>query len=382
MTDPSINPATSGGENTALVDRLRQEISRHGSLTFDRFMEAALYEPGLGYYVTRGDASTGKPDAMADFQTSPQVHRIFGLLIARQLELVWQALDCPNPFVIVELGAGRGELAVQIVEAFADSLPNLRLAYHAADLRPRSAWSATYKSIRRWDNLAEISESGLLAHCVISNEFFDAVPVHRVTWLNGRLREILVDWGVRGFVERYGPPTDPRLIDWIASFGSAPVEGWVGEICLRLPTIVEQIGRLIERGVVLTIDYGFETEYPGQFSPSGGTVVAYYRHQWNDDILARVGEQDLTSHVDFSALIRLGKAHGLIRAGLTNQRDFLLALDLATVAPRLTAQERTAAGRWQAHLSISELLRKDGLGRLKVLAQQKQVPAFRLSEVP
>lgn len=382
MTDPSDRPATSGSENPALVERLRLEISRNGPLTFDRFMDAALYEPGLGYYTTRGDAAHGKPDATADFQTSPQVHRIFGLLIARQLELVWHALDRPNPFVIVELGAGTGELARQIVEAFVESRPDLPLAYHAADLRPRSAWSAKSGSIRRWDNLAQMSDSGLLAHCVISNEFFDAVPIHRVTWLNGQLQEIFVDWAHHAFVERYGPPSDPRLVDCVARFGSPPSEGWVGEICLRLPSIVEQIARLVERGVVLTIDYGIEAENPGQFSPSGGTIVAYHRHQWNDDILARVGEQDLTSHVDFSALIRLGKSHGLIPAGFTTQREFLLALDFANVAQRLTAREPTEASRWHAHFSISELLRMDGLGRLKVLAQQKQVPSFRLSGDP
>jgi len=357
---------------------LRLEISRRGPLTFDRFMDAALYEPGLGYYATRGDVAGGKPDAAADFQTSPQVHRIFGLLIARQLEMIWQALDRPSPFVIVELGAGSGELAVQIVEALTESLPNLPFAYHAADLRPHSSWLATAGTIRRWDNLAEISNSGLLAHCVISNEFFDAVPVHRVTWLRGQLHEIFVDWSDRGFVERNGPPSDSRLIDCVVGFGIDPPEGWTGEICLRLPKIVEQIAQLIERGVVLTIDYGVETESPSRLSPSDGTIVAYHRHQWNEDVLARVGEQDLTSHVDFSTLIRLGQCHDLQPAGLTSQREFLLALDFANVARRLISMERTEAARWQAHFSMGELLRMDGLGRLKVLAQQKHVPSFRV----
>ncbi len=366
-----------------LVERLRSEIGRHGPLTFDRFMDMALYEPGLGYYAARGDSAMGQTDTWLDFQTSPQVHSIFGTLIARQLEILWIALNCPEPFVVVELGAGDGELASQIVRALADLHPDLCLVYHAVDRRPRSTWQAAPDaipgSIQRWDDLEQISRTNLSAHCVLSNEFFDALPVHRVTWLDGKLWEVYVDWSNHGFVEHLAPPSNEKLIDWLAAAEASLTEGWTGEICLRLPGIIEHIARLINRGVVLTIDYGGEAEELHDLSRNGGTLIAYHRHHWNDDVLTRIGEQDLTSHVDFSALMRLGLCHGLTPAGFTTQRDFLLALDLPSVAQRMLAEELTAAKRWQSHFAINELLRQDGLGRLKVLAQQKGLPTFWLS---
>jgi SAM-dependent MidA family methyltransferase len=374
-------------------------------MTFDRFMEMALYEPGLGYYAALPPRPDGQSGALADFQSSPQVHRAFGHVLARKLVRIWEALGRPNPFVIVELGAGAGELAEQILEGLVDASAVPLVEYHAVDVRregteeegtadhrgdlrgsagvsappldragetPALPGSFRLDQVTWWGSLADLRRAGVRAHCVVSNEFFDALPVHRVAWVGGKLREIYVDWGETGFVERVDDPSNGALARWIADGEVVPPEGWRGEICLRLVPTFEAIAGLFDRGVVLTIDYGYETA--DLFQRTEGTLVAYHRHQWNDDVLRRVGEQDLTSHVDFGAMVRIGRRYGFEPAFLTTQRDFLLRLGLADGVDHWIARESTPGQRWQARFALAELVRPDGLGRLKVLAQQRGLP--------
>lgn len=407
-------------------------------MPFDRFMEMALYEPGLGYYATLACDPSGQSGSSADYQTSPQVHRAFGYLLARQLAHFWEALGRPNPFVVAELGAGAGELADQIIEGLAAAGLPARVVYHAVDRRvgdgsgrspgptDDAEWSSDDTGVREvstanpspnlsptrgeqvdvgagdrwsvpqgivasnagssdgrdaasridsrgqitwWRDIAELRQAGVQVHCVLSNEFFDALPVHRVAWVGGRLREVFIDRGERGFAERLGEPSDAALARWIADGGVLPPEGWRGEICLRLVPVIEAIAGILDRGLMLTIDYGDETA--DRFQKLNGTLLAYYRHQWTDDVLRRVGEQDLTSHVDFGALLRVGRRYGLEPVFLTNQRDFLLRLGLVDESERLIAREPTVGRRWQARFALAELVRPDGLGRLKVLVQRR-----------
>ena len=433
-----------------LLRRIHDEIERSGPMRFDRFMEMALYEPGLGYYASIPSVGDGDLGALADFQTSPQVHPAFGHLVARYLLRVWNALDRPEPLVIVEPGAGGGELAGQILDGLMVDGGPLRVEYHAVDARPSpppmegggevaggeavgegaavrlgggacllpvpgrvqqgdgqetnslptpdpspcptvptfetlgggrgsdasataiTAGEARHNAkLRWWRSLDNVRRAGVHPHCIVSNEFFDALPVHRVAWLNGGLKEIYVDRGERGFVERIGDPSDDALARWILDGGIVPSEGWRGEICLRLMSAVEAISAIVDRGVVLSIDYGYETAELFDPRHAGGTLLAYFRHQWNEDLLERVGEQDLTSHVDFGALTRFGRQTGLEPWLLTTQRDFLLKLGLSQEVERWVAREPTAGRRWQARLRLSELIRPDGLGRLKVLAQAR-----------
>ncbi|MGH2460645.1 MAG: SAM-dependent methyltransferase, partial [Chloroflexota bacterium] len=183
-----------------LVRRIQLEIERAGPMTFDRFMERALYEPGLGYYASLSNAETGGPGALADFQTSPQAHPAFGFCVARYLRRVWDALGQPRRFVIVEPGAGAGELARQIRDGLAEEGASPRVEYHAVDARSGALGEGVLGegAPRWWRSLDDLRQAGVRAHAVVSNEFFDALPVHRVVWLDGRLRESYVDWGEWG----------------------------------------------------------------------------------------------------------------------------------------------------------------------------------------
>jgi SAM-dependent MidA family methyltransferase len=193
------------------------------------------------------------------------------------------------------------------------------------------------------------------------------LPVHRVAWTDGRLREVYVDW-VDGFVERLGEPSTPALGAWLSENEVAPAEGWRGAICLGLEPTLQAVAGLVPRGVVLTIDYG---DVMGEVDRSGDGVLAYHRHQWTDDVYARVGEQDLTCKVDFGALLRIGRKYGLEPAGITTQREFLLRLGLAREAERWANREASPGKQWEARFALAELVRPDGLGRLKVVAQRR-----------
>lgn len=367
----SPEPSLDAFGRPALVERIRALIQEAGPITFARFMELALYAPGLGYYSSLRPSVEGESGALADFQTSPQVHPIFGDLLAAELVQVWRARGCPNPFVVAEPGAGAGELARQILAGIKEREPELTVVYHAVDdraLEDRTA-QGDVGALAWWSMLAELRRAGERVHCVVSNEFFDALPVHRLARVSGELREAYVDWSDQGFTERLGPLSDPRLGDVLGDRGEA--EGWRGEVCGVLPDVVAELAGLMDTGVILTIDYGYGVADGRLGPPNGETLLAYHRHHWNDDLFHRVGLQDLTSHLDFAALFRLGRQPGLEPAGALTQRDFLLSRGLAAATERWVAREKTPGRQWQARFAIADLIRPDGLGKLKVAAQVK-----------
>jgi SAM-dependent MidA family methyltransferase len=241
-----------------LVARIRRVIAAHGPITFDRFMELALYEPGLGYYAVPAGEPPGASGPLADFQTSPQAHSLFGWLLARELRDIWSGLGQPDPFVIAELGAGFGELAGHVLDGLAAGARAPRVEYHAVDVRLSGFDQANSprRNLTPWPGLDALVRSGTKVHSVIANEFFDALPVHRLAGAGGSLREIYVDWSGADFVDCLGELSDPSLAAWIAPGGALPTQGWRGEACPRLEPVLRSVADLLDRGVVLTIDYG------------------------------------------------------------------------------------------------------------------------------
>jgi SAM-dependent MidA family methyltransferase len=390
---PDLMRATTDLGKSRLIEMLRDRIAREGPIPFEQFMESALYEPGLGYYSSPVQISNDAASPLADFQTSPQVHPLFGYLISLELRRIWELLDYPQPFIVVELGAGAGELCRHILAGLSDGKSPVATQYHAVDWRYAGAgirskapqgresdsplWFANacvdHGSIEalvtRWPDLRTLAMSVRGVQVVISNEFFDALPVHRLTRIGGALREIYVDWAESGFIERVGELSDPCLVALVEHRVGAKVEGWRGEVCSRVETVLSSIAGIVDRGYVLTIDYGYELgEAPGS---SGETLVGYYRHQWNDDVYRRVGEQDLTSHVDVAAFLELGQKVGLAPVQVTTQREFLLRLGFTDEATRRAAREPTPGRQWQARFAMAELIDPQGLGRLKVITQEK-----------
>jgi SAM-dependent MidA family methyltransferase len=342
-------------------------IRREGPITFNRFMDVALYDPEGGYYTRPRTAGQAGP--AADYQTSPQVHPIFGDLLAVELVRNWESIGRPGPYVVAELGAGSDELAQQILASLSERAPAIVPQYHAVELRPDPSGKAAVAErakICRWPALDSLAAAVTGAHVVLSNEFFDALPVHRLTRVGGTLREIYVDVVGERFVERLGELSDPGLAVLVAHRPDARQEGWRGEVCTRIAPMLATIAGLLGQGIVLTIDYGFLMD-----DTPGETLLAYYRHQWNDQIYERVGEQDLTSHLDLTYFLKQGEIVGLEPVSVTTQREFLLGRGFVAEAEHWAAREPTAGRKWQARFAMAELIDPRGLGRLKVVTQRK-----------
>jgi len=317
---------------------LRERIGREGLLSFGEVMQAALYHPDYGYYTNlRGFGASG------DFITSPERHPAFGWLLGRQALDVREALGRPRPFKILELGAGSGALAdplvaflqnhsIDIVYSIDERSPSLR------DVQQQRLTDPVF----RWDGVDEP------AHFILANEVADALPVHRVIVRGGRLCELLVgvdeDRQALTWVEATTAP--PELEAYFAALHYLPPEGQIADVCLELGDFVNDLARrMAEKGVALVLDYAA--------SPPRDSLLTYYRHTMGSDPLIRLGQQDISAHVDLRTLVRLAIGQGL-RAGATAQRGLLLNLGLEQVLARLTGPTDRQA--------LAQLADSNGLG--------------------
>jgi SAM-dependent MidA family methyltransferase len=207
--------------------------------------------------------------------------------------------------------------------------------------------------------------------CIVSNELLDSMPIHRIAMSEGRVREIYLNWDGRRFVEELREPA-PEVRRYFDDLKLLPGEGCRGEVNPEAPRWMGKAGDALSRGFVLTFDYGYEA--PDLYAPwrTDGTLLCFYRHNPSADPYARIGRQDMTSHVDFATIRRAGEEAGLRTIGLTSQAEFLTRLGIAEALPpapgEIDLEERLARRR-----AVSELIDPAGLGRIKVLAQAKGV---------
>ncbi|MGO8698246.1 MAG: class I SAM-dependent methyltransferase [Limisphaerales bacterium] len=314
----------------SLAEQLRHEIQSAGPMTFARFMEAALYAPGLGYYEQpRGPGRAG------DFFTSVSVGPLFGQLLAFQFA---QWLDTALPagnVQIVEAGAHDGRLAADILGWLERRRPDLlaRLEYCLLDPSPvRRRWQE--ETLRRWAGqtawITNITDIGTSQVCgvIFSNEFLDALPVHRLAW-NASARnwqEWRVDAAGERFVWRMGELSAeaaknlPKVPEELA-----PVlpDGFILELSPLAAAWWSAAAKALRRGRLLTLDYGTAAEAGLRPDRVQGTLRAFAHHSVSADVLASPGRQDLTADIDFSALEEAGQAAGLRTAGRWRQAQFL-----------------------------------------------------------
>jgi SAM-dependent MidA family methyltransferase len=335
-----------------LLARIVDEVRAHGPMTFERFMEIALYDSEAGYYA--GDREGGReetgagrgPGRSGDFLTAPEGHPIFGWTIARRLEALWTELDRPNPFVIREHGAGSGALAVGILDGLRRSGSPLRdvVRYQAIDVSPGAA-RAFERAVEAADleRFVEPADDRPSAGAVLANELLDALPVHRVEGgPDGALLERFVVLGSDDarLATELGGPSTPALAARLTAEGIALEPDQAAEVCLALDEWVATAAATLERGLLLVIDYGAEAS--DLYKPTrGSTLRAYYRHRVHDDPLAAIGRQDLTAHVDLTALERAAVAAGLTPLTGTTQAQYLAELGLGELLVELQADPAT-----------------------------------------
>lgn len=350
---------------------IRWRISRQGRITFAEFMELALYWPEGGYYSNPENIGPH-----GDFYTAPSAHPAFGALLCLQIYQMWLCCGRPPTFWVVELGAGTGSLCHDLL-AYADHLPDEfagSLRYLCLDRHPYPGSEAglpgTLKAVDRI-TCHGVPLSGVVG-CVVSNELVDAFPVHRVTVQGGALKEVYVTLVEGRLVEVLDSPSTPDLQLRFDSLGIALEEGASGEINLALESWIHQIASALDRGFVITIDYGGSAEQIYSRERRRGTLTSYYRHTQTDDPYDRIGRQDITAQVDFSSLMHLGTGLGLGTEAFTTQRDFLNSLGL----PRFMGKLRSAGlGQIEVdrnRMAMLDLVRPDGMGEFKVLVQGKK----------
>jgi len=374
--------------HSVVEQEIRDLIRREGRITFARFMDACLYSPRGGFYSSRGNRIG------AHFSTSSTSHPVFGALIARQLEQMWELLGEPPVFHVVEVGSGDGALARSITDACRRMAPRFAeaLYYVAADYEPGLLdpphgaldWSnsmleevSPIKS-GKMPGIQRVRAAGLgafrnIVGCVLCNELIDNFPVHRFAIEDGSVREIFITTAGEDFVEVLDEPSSPRIESRLAGLGVSLPEGYRGEVNLAMEDWIAQVCEALDRGFVLAIDYG---ELAGElYSPDNaqGTLVCFNRHAIGSDPYRAIGDQDITCQVDFTSLIGSGEQYGLDTVGYTLQRQFLANLGFNELLDTLDTRGFSAARAQLSSMAMMTLVDPSEYGDFKVLAQAKGV---------
>jgi SAM-dependent MidA family methyltransferase len=387
---------------SAVDQEIRALIQKHGRITFAQFMQACLYSPHGGFYSSRGTRIS------THFGTSPTSHPVFGALIARQLEQMWHLLGDPPVFHVIEVGSGDGALAQAIVQACGRMAPRLAqvLYYVAADYEPR--WLPSPDHPFAWDHgtgdgmspsrrdallgVQRVKTEGLRAFrkvvgCILCNELIDNFPVHRFAIQGGRVKEVFVTSAGGHLTEVLDEPSSPRIEERLTSLGLFPAtasaegrqlngapslpEGYRGEVNLAMEDWTGQLARALDRGFILTIDYGQLATDLYSLQNNQGTLVCYHRHVVSSDPYQHLGQQDITCQVDFTSLMRLGDRHGLATVGYALQSQFLTNLGFSSFIEALQTQSLSAARTALSRMAMMTLVDPDEYGDFKVLAQAK-----------
>jgi SAM-dependent MidA family methyltransferase len=359
----------------ALLDKIRAEIALSGPMTFARFMAIALYDPEHGYYRS----ATERPGRAGDFLTAPETHPIFGAAVARQLDEVWRRLDRPGRFVLREYGAGSGTLAATILAGLRSDGSGLvdAISYEPVEInahRQAQIDARLGPLAQAAAGVGSPSSSGprpaRFVGAALANEFLDALPVHRVEQRDGRLWERLVEWDDASGQLREQPsqPSTPALAARLARDGVTLVEGQVAEICLEVEPWLAEVAADLERGLVVIIDYGHRA--PALYDPvrTGGTLRAYAGHRAHANPFIAIGRQDLTAHVDLTALEAAARAHRLDLLGDVSQAEFLVGCGLEELVDRVRSSPATTMEEWLAIRSaVARLLDPAALGGFRVV---------------
>ena len=358
-------------ESTLLIAELCARIAASGPMTFRDFMEAALYHPQHGYYASHEAPMTRE----GDYVTSPEVHPIFGALVARQLRELWLTMGSPARFDIVEAGAGRGTLARDILRA-AEREPAFSSAMRYA-LVERSALMCEQQRhiigaddrVRQIDAMPDAIEG-----VILSNELLDAFPVHRVVVNGGALREVYVDHDGRAFRDVFGDLSDPAIAQYFDDAGVFPAEGAYAEVNLEAPRWIQTAAAGLNRGYVMTFDYGYEAR--DLYAPwrRDGTLLCFYGQSASSDPYQRVGRQDLTSSVDLTALRRAGVSVGLQSIAMATQAEFLVRLGIGEAVGAAAGSSPRMEEYFARRAIVLSLIDPGKLGRVRVLLQAKNAP--------
>jgi len=346
-----------------LSDILKEKIKKEGPVSFRDFMEMALYYPALGYY----NSERNKIGKDGDYYTSPVLGSLFGELIGKQVEEMWLLLD-KKPFTIVEYGAGTGALC-NVLLHYLQNNQRLYSELKYCIIEKSEAMKKRQKQILppkvSWHD--SITELAPISGCILSNEVLDNFPVHKVKMQN-ELMEVFVNYN-NGFEELLKPANE-RLKNYLHEQDIILPENYCTEINLLAIDWIKDVASNLAAGFVLTIDYGFSSDDLYSAKRNSGTLICYKGHQVNSSPYSDIGKQDITAHVNFSALCYWGKKYDLQCSGFTTQAHFLRSLGLMNYLRKLELEnpENNRDSVFQVHQLLMDMGNK-----FKVLIQQKNV---------
>ncbi|BCA79192.1 SAM-dependent methyltransferase [Desulfuromonas sp. AOP6] len=365
---------TRNSEAKALEAFLLQHVRQNGGISFAEYMSQCLYHPQYGYYMVSRDR-IGKG---GDFFTSSSVHSLFGRLIAKQLHEMWDILG-RDAFTVVEQGAGEGHLCLDILDSIADDFPDFyeAMTYQLVEISPDNRTRQKTLLSRHlarvdWCEFADLKN---IRGCFLSNELVDAFPVRLFEKHNGVLKEVYVVAGENGLGEELRPLEDPHITDYFRTVGIEPVEGNRFEVNLPAVEWMHAVADVLEVGFVLTVDYGYPAgELYAPFRRNG-TLMCYRNHQSSDNPYDAPGSQDITAHIDFTALQKFGAERGLVTLFFGPQYKFLMALGFVETLMEMQAREPDEKRARALRLTLKNLIVPDGgMGEtFKVLVQGKGV---------
>jgi SAM-dependent MidA family methyltransferase len=363
----------SRSEPTPLALLLAERIRSGGPITFAEYMKACLYHPLHGYYTK------AEQHRRRDYFTSVDASPLFGRLLTRQFHEMWSLLDRPQSFWLVEVGAGIGHLAKQVLNCasswpeFHDALRFIAVERSASRRALQSKILETHIQPDKFASQEELPDE-IACGCIFSNELLDAMPVHRVIREHDSLREIYVGLGKNGLCDEMKPLSSPALSEYFAEQQIVLLEEQQAEINLAACRWIAEAGAKLKRGFVLSIDYGHEARELYDERHMRGTLLAYERHRATEDFFRAPGEQDLTAHVNFTALEINGRKSGLVRTGFTSQSKFLMALARHGEFADLQSDGMSETEHRQGRLLFKTLINPEGMGEtFQVLVQHKGI---------
>lgn len=313
---------------SALQKKIYERIIKEGFISFETFMEMALYYPKLGYYM-REDIRIGKG---GDFYTSPHLHSIFGAMLGRQIEEIRGFLSLEDYFHVVEMGAGMGYLAKDILEHLSKSkcLDNLR--YIIVEINPflidsQENLLREFRGIVSW--YSKISELPPIKGCFLSNELLDSFPVKLIEVDDGFYEINLVLNEEQEIVEKR-VPCSQEIIEYFKEFSIdlSSMQPYRTEVNLRIKEWLSEIKDKLQEGFIITIDYGYTASDYYSEERNKGTLLCYHNHKIVENPYVNIGEQDITAHVNFSALSKWGANFGFKTLGFCSQGNYLISLGI------------------------------------------------------
>jgi len=343
----------------SLREKIEREIRERGPIPFSRYMELCLYDPELGYYARRA----GQFGKAGDFYTASDVHAVFGRLLARQFEEMWRALGSPTATEILELGPGRGLFALDVLDWSEKKFPEFFTAvrYRLCESSPALRQKLQHTLARHFESgKCDFAEAGhvssLRPQIIFANEFFDALPVEVI----GSKGKLQIDIQNGRLVESWTTPSAEEL-EYLDRFSVHPEPGERVEVPLSAQDHMRRAIHSLQRGFIVVVDYGY-TRQELLAGRHRGTIMAYRQHSASPNAYEAPGDQDITAHVNFSALAAIAEQNGMKVKKLLTQSQFLMGIGEGNQFADAFEDSKLPQERAKVALQLKHLVTPAGMG--------------------